>query len=564
MKRKPRYVCRAAVLFLAVLANCGAPQEKQSDAVALIDGQPVNIGDLQTFSASIPQGMKKGATPLDKERQVLESLIDMRLLLLEAETLPLEEDRSFQDELKTFKRDRLVELYSKRTIVDQVTVSDEEMEEQFLATNRNRALRFSGVMLRTKEEAEALRSEAEGGADFMELAKGRSLHRESGEQGGDIGRYQLKDDVLPPIAEAIFALPVGGVSVPVRLNFDGAPHFAVFQVTDETSVPLETAERKVRQEVFRRKRLERFTVLLDSLKAEYQPKLEDEQISWLVGYSDPTSTGPLFAPADLVDKPICSFRKGMGMISLGDFLRDTRGIRVSQRELADSKRVASLITESMLTPYLFAIEGAKAGLDSHPGLLERVDKKRQNMLLNALRESQVDQGIDASEEEARVYYEANPEKFTTPLTTEILEILAVSDTLAQRLKTEILAGSDAEAESLAVAHTLRYGAAHHGGRLSINLYSKAYYKDISEAVESAEIGQIVGPLQVPGGYSVFKVLDRHQNKKPYDQNSRKRALAYVKIDKSKHGYVRYVRGLRDKYPVEIFEDALAAAVAPAE
>ena len=86
--------------------------------------------------------MKKGASPLEKERQVLESLIDMRLLLLEASSLPLDEDRAFQDELTTFERDRLVELYTKRAIVDQVSISDEEMEEQFLATNRNRALRF--------------------------------------------------------------------------------------------------------------------------------------------------------------------------------------------------------------------------------------------------------------------------------------------------------------------------------------------------------------------------------------------------------------------------------------
>lgn len=552
----------SAALVLILLAHCGAPTEQQSDVVAKVDGQPVTLTELNAFSASIPDGMKKGASLLEKERQVLKSLIDMKLLLLEASSLPLDEDRAFQDEMATFKRDRLVELYTKRAIVDQVSISDEEMEEQFLATNRNRALRFSGVMLKTKEEAEELHREVEAGADFMELAKGRSLHRESGEQGGDIGRYQLKDEVLPAIAEAIFALPVGGVSEPVPLAFENSPHFAVFQVTDETSVPLQTAERKVRQEVFRRKRLERYRVIYDSLTAEYRPQLEQEQIEWLSGFSDPSSDGPLFPPADIADKPICSFRDGM--ISVGEFLRDARTIRISQRELADVERVSDLITESVLTPHLFAAEGAKAGLDSHPGLLERVEQKRQNMLLDALRNSQVDQSIDASEEEARAFYDANPNQFKTPLTTEIIEVLAVSDTLASQVKAAMLTGTAAEVESLAVAHTVRYGASHHGGRLSINYLSKAYYKDISEAVESAEVGQVVGPLQVPEGYSVFKVLDRHQNLKPYNSSSRRRAIAYVKIGKSKRGYVRYVRSLREKYPVEVFEDVLAGATASAE
>ena len=31
-------------------------------------------------------------------------------------------------------------------------------------------------------------------------------------------------------------------------------------------------------------------------------------------------------------------------------------------------------------------------------------------------------------------------------------------------------------------------------------------------------------------------------------------MAYVKIDKSKRGYVKFVRGLRDKYKVDVPED----------
>jgi parvulin-like peptidyl-prolyl isomerase len=536
----------------AIIAGCGAPDDKPKDVLATVAAEPVTLSEFRAFSDAIPAGMKKGATPLAKERQVLESLIDKKLLLLEATAQLLEDAPEFRDELANFSRNRLVELYTKRAIVDQVVISDEEMEAHFKATNRNRALRFSGIMLKTRQEATEVQEKIAAGANFMELAKGRSLHRESGEQGGDVGRYQLKDEVIPPIAAAIFALEVGQISEPVLMNFEGKAHFALFQVTDETSVPMTTAERKVRQEIFRKKRLARFTVLLDSLKETHNPQLQGEQISWLNGYSDPGSSEPLRPPAAKAEEAICILRDSK--ITLAQFLRDARQMRVGQAELADSGRVVDLFVDAVLTPHLFAAEARTAGLDSHPGLLERIALKRENMLLDALRKSQVDEGIDASEEEARAFYDANPKKFTKPITTDIVEILAFSDTLAQRLKAELLAGADAR--SLAVTHTLRYGAAHHEGYLSLNVYNQAYYQDIYEQVQEAKVGSIQGPLQVPGGYSIFKVLERYENKDPYNDSARRRSIAYVKISKSKNGYVRYVRGLRDKYPVEIFEDAL--------
>ena len=130
--------------------------------------------------------------------------------------------------------------------------------------------------------------------------------------------------------------------------------------------------------------------------------------------------------------------------------------------------------------------------------------------------------------------------------------------MAQRLKRELLAGADPA--PLARAHTLRPGADHHDGHLTLSPYTKAYYQGIYDLAHSIPVGQVGGPVQVQGGYSVFKVLDRHQKKHPYDATSRRRATAYVKIDKSKRGYVRYVRSLREQHPVEEFADAIERAL----
>ena len=119
-----------------------------------------------------------------------------------------------------------------------------------------------------------------------------------------------------------------------------------------------------------------------------------------------------------------------------------------------------------------------------------------------------------------------------------------------------LACGGADPEQLAASHTLRRGAQHHGGRLNVSLYTKSFFPDVYEEVQGMEIGDVGGPLKVEEGYSVFKILERKREKTPYNAESQRRARAYVRIDKSKRGYVSFVRNLRDKYPVEVFGENL--------
>ena len=559
-----KYFVSVTVLSFIALLGCSDqnPSEDQSKKqtqeaiLASVGDVKITLSAFRQFSESIPDGMKKGDSFFAKERQVLESLIDKELLLIEAQSLPIGQETEFRDELGMYSRNRLLELYTRRLVSEQIEISDEEMEAHYRATNRDRALRFNGIMLESKDDALDMLEEIEAGGDFMELAKGHSLHRESAEQGGDIGGFKLKDKVHASIAGPIFELAVGEVTEPIRLSFSGKPHFALFQVADEMPVPMAASVRKVREEIFARKRAERYQFLLDSLLTAYDPQLQIEQINWLNEYSQSEDVEALIAPEEWANLPICSYRDGQ--INISDFLQIGRQLRVSKAELSDAERVEYILREVVIPAHLFSNEANQLGLDKDDSLVSRVKNKRDDLLLNTLRERYVDANVQASEEEARAFFDANPKKFTSPLTSEIIEILVQSDSLAQQLKQRIAAGE--EAEPLARQHTIRHGASHHDGHLTVSIYTKAYYKDIFDAVQQAEIGQLVGPMPVPEGYSVFKVLNRHQKLAPYNASSRRRSMAYVKIDKSKRGYVKFVRGLRDKYRVDIREDIVKDAL----
>ena len=109
---------------------------------------------------------------------------------------------------------------------------------------------------------------------------------------------------------------------------------------------------------------------------------------------------------------------------------------------------------------------------------------------------------------------------------------------------------------MAQRHTRREGSLHHGGQMELNAYTQGLFPVLSAAVQEVAVGEVGGPLKTERGYSVFKVLERTREQIPYNAESQRRARAYVRIDKSKRDYVRFVRNLRNKYPVEIVEGSL--------
>ena len=89
--------------------------------------------------------------------------------------------------------------------------------------------------------------------------------------------------------------------------------------------------------------------------------------------------------------------------------------------------------------------------------------------------------------------------------------------------------------------------------MRLDAYKRLHYPHLYDLSQDMEIGQVGGPIKVAEGYSVFKIVDREAAKlKPFNAASKKRATAYVRIDKAKHGYVEFVSALREKYDVEIF------------
>ena len=524
-------------VLVALVLGAGCAQEPEELVLAQVDGEPITASEFRDFDARIPAGMKEGG-----QRQVLESLIDKKLLLREADATNMAEDSWFKGELARFKSARLMALYMEREVVAKIEITPEELDRHYRESGRHRALRLGGIMVESLAEARAITDLLAAGADFHELASAHSVHEKTAARGGDTGIYQTRDQMSAETVEQVLDLAIGGVSAPVREVFGHEDFYVIYKVLDEIPAPLSASERIIVEELTVQKRQERLQALSDSLMEAYAPVPRPPAIQRLV------ENGVMADQAEV----LCAYRGGELIVS--DFLAAYERLTSRSLQTADSAYVADFLHRRVLPDLFVSVEIEAAGLAEDERFKETVAVKGEELMLSALRRREVDQYVSVTEEEARDFYDAHPEKFARPENTTIVEILVASDLLAQRLGDELRAGGDAAV--LAKRHTRREGSLHHDGQMQLNDYVQGLFPVLSAAVQDVAVGEVGGPLKTERGYSVFKVLERTREQIPYNAESQRRALAYVRIDKSKRDYVRFVRDLRNKYPVEIIEGSL--------
>ena len=93
-------------------------------------------------------------------------------------------------------------------------------------------------------------------------------------------------------------------------------------------------------------------------------------------------------------------------------------------------------------------------------------------------------------------------------------------------------------------------------------YERLAMPRLYKAVVEAEVGQIVGPVSVREGYSLFKLLDRKRGAiKPFDEVERK-ARALVRGEKKEARFEAFVDELMEKYAARmvVSQEALRQAL----
>ena len=179
-------------------------------------------------------------------------------------------------------------------------------------------------------------------------------------------------------------------------------------------------------------------------------------------------------------------------------------------------------------------------------------------MLDGLKEA-VSRKLDLSEADVRRYYESHPAVFSHEPAVWVEEVLLPSADEARK-KRALLERGTPFAE-LAGA-SLRSDAVEKANRFHFHPLEQAVYPKLMAALEDASAGELVGPVAVEGGFSLFRILDHEEASiEPYAQ-ARKRAEALLRREREHWHLQALLEKLREQYAaqIEIDEARLREAV----
>ena len=236
-----RPIMLAALAACLPLAGCGgeaAPMEEAAEGdvsaeAATVNGQVIYVSDVD-MEARMRGLVKPGETlaPGSAEfDEVLEGLIEVKLLAVEAVDRRLDEEPEARHRLNTARDQILMNILLERIAEEKI---DEaalrkmyEAQLQLLEPDLESEAHVRHILAPTRDAIEKIAAELKTGVDFAVLAARRSTDAATRLDGGDLG-YLTAGAVSPELARVIRDIPKGGVSRP----FEDAQGWHVVKVED--------------------------------------------------------------------------------------------------------------------------------------------------------------------------------------------------------------------------------------------------------------------------------------------------------------------------------------------
>ncbi len=424
----------AGLVLVLALPVSGAklelPRIDGKEAVASINGEPITLDDYLRALEEIHAGTSDAGevAPKRDPAELVDRLVDRRLVLQEAKSMGLAESPEFQTMVQAAARDNLRALVLDRATRDVPPPHPGEVE----ALYRQKALEFQvvSVAFRTREDAARFVDEIREAPDFLETAEnwiddGKALSVEE-------PTFLNRSEMLPNVARELDPLEVGRVTPPIS----AAEGFAVVKLMGRR-VPEDPAAREAtRQEAWRARRAAAQRDHVDALRAR-RVKVDAALLEGIDLDADPKRL--------LQDERVLASILGGDPIRVRDLAaalqqRVVPGIeRARQRGRFDEAKGKTL--EDLATEAAIQAEGKDLGLDRTPELETKMRSVREGSLVGLFVRI-VDSSVEVSDQEVRAFYEEHVSDFTFPETLRVESVAFTNAAAAERSLARLRGGAD--------------------------------------------------------------------------------------------------------------------------
>lgn len=220
------------------------------------------------------------------------------------------------------------------------------------------------------------------------------------------------------------------------------------------------------------------------------------------------------------------------------------------------KSVLNTVTKKYIENEMLTREGYKRGLQNLPEVKRSLNMWKENYLSQLLR-SEFKDSASVNDEEALKYYQQMQQHPVLKEQVNIVEVLTDSLDIAEKVLDALKNGADMH--ELAKKYSKREAARDSNGESGF--FPVTENGEIGRIASAMALGDVYGPLQVPGGYSIFKLIGRKEDSTRVSQSFQemketiKKELSSRKLFNS---VVNYTVRLANNYGISINQKALTA------
>ncbi|MBZ9906697.1 peptidylprolyl isomerase [Mesorhizobium sp. B2-5-9] len=207
----------------AAPADAAAPAAAPVDpntVIATVNGQPLTEADLVLAEGELSQQFAQ-LPPEQRRAAALSAAIEIRVMAAKAVTDGLDKDPDFQRRMAFLQQRALHGEMVEKGVVDKVTDAEvrARYDQEIANTPPVNEVHARHILVKTKEEAEAIIKQLDGGGDFQKLANEHTSDPSGKSNGGDLGWFG-PGQMVPEFDKAAFALEVGKYTKePVQTQF---------------------------------------------------------------------------------------------------------------------------------------------------------------------------------------------------------------------------------------------------------------------------------------------------------------------------------------------------------
>lgn len=209
-----------------------------------------------------------------------------------------------------------------------------------------------------------------------------------------------------------------------------------------------------------------------------------------------------------------------------------------------------LLNEMIIQEMLY-LDAQEKGLDKDEDYLKELEAVKESLLKQyAIKNLLVDVKID--ENEAKEYYDANPNQFVKGESTRAKHILVKEEEQAQAIVNELKEGKSFEE---AAKEYSQCPSKENGGDLGYFEKGKMV-PEFEEAAFALEIGVVSEPVKTQFGYHIIKVEDKKSSTTIAFEAVEKQIEDYLLREKQNQKFREYTDVLRNKYEITANEELL--------